>query len=375
MHSPPLLSFVVISYNYQNYIPITLQSILSQTIQDFEIVVVDDCSQDDSIEVINGIADPRIRLYSNNVNRGATFSYNRAVNLARGDWLVNLDSDDFISPDKTERQLLLLEECPDLDIIGSWVETVDVYGNKHPNAKELESLFNCNYDLNLLETWIGKNPLCRSSTMVRRSAHLRIGLDDPDMTRAPDYELWTRALAMGCCFGLLREPLTYLRVHSTSVTHGDPVRAFLELSYATVKNLSPLAEERSLFELQLSMLAFLAKHPCMTSITQVQSFLLINEFLTLRRQSAFIDFLQRLSDSSISQEAIRIGRFGLLSGQSYVPSGEHQKLLSDIAEYIEAVNFWCSQSSSWENRFHSISIAANTPNPPFGPQDQVDELQ
>ena len=71
----PLLSFIVLSYNYENYIRVALQSILQQTVQDFEVVVVDDASSDRSCEVVRSFNDPRIRLIVNERNLGGCLLY------------------------------------------------------------------------------------------------------------------------------------------------------------------------------------------------------------------------------------------------------------------------------------------------------------
>ena len=105
MSNSPLLSYLVLSYNYERYIDKTIRSILEQTVQDFEIVVVDDCSKDNSVGVIRSFNDPRIRLLANEHNIGGAASYNRAVTEARGEWLVNLDADDWVAPHKAEIQL------------------------------------------------------------------------------------------------------------------------------------------------------------------------------------------------------------------------------------------------------------------------------
>ena len=197
MSETPLLSYIVLSYNYERYIGKTLQSILDQTVQDFEIVVVDDASSDASVAIVSAFGDPRIRLFVNEKNRGGAGSYNRAVLEARGEWLVNLDADDWIDPRKSEMQLAALALDPTLDIVGTYVAIHDENDAPHPSAGPLEHFVNQPHPLNLVDTWIGANYLCRSSTMVRAAAHRRIGLDDVAMVRAPDYELWTRALRMG----------------------------------------------------------------------------------------------------------------------------------------------------------------------------------
>lgn len=342
--SAPKLSFIVLSYNYQDFIRVTLRSILDQTVQDFEVVVVDDCSTDDSRAVIESFGDPRIRLVVNERNLGGAGSYNVAVRAARGEWLVNLDADDWIAPGKSAAQLAALARDPALDIIGSWVSVVDETGARHARAEDVEDHINRDHQLNRVETWIGSNPLCRSSTMVRREAHLRIGLDDPSMVRAPDYELWTRALAQGCRFSLLHEPLTYYRLQARGVTHADPVGTLIEMSYATIRNLAPLAERRCLFNAWGDMLGWLAKHGHIISVTPRQASRLAAYMLTLPAQTDFPTFRQSLTAEDPSGMLDRLGRFGLLHGKAHLPAGYLEKLHLDISAYLEARDYWKGQS-------------------------------
>ena len=93
--------------------------------------------------------------------------------------------------------------------------------------------------------------------MVRRSVHERIGLDEPTMVRAPDYELWTRALSNSCRFGVVPEPLTFYRLHGRTVTHGDPHGTFLEVCYLLVKNIIPTIERRATFDCFCRIIAWI----------------------------------------------------------------------------------------------------------------------
>ncbi len=257
----PLLSFIVLSYNYEDYIQITIQSILNQTLQDFEVIVVDDGSTDRSCEVVRSFKDPRIRLIVNERNLGGAGAYNVAVSAACGEWLVNLDADDWIAPEKSVRQVKTATQNPRIDIIGTWVNLVGSDGKIHPDAPLIEPNWNGDHALNLVDTWIGMNRLCRSSTMVRRAAHLRIGLDDAGMVAAPDYELWARALAQGLRFHLMKERLTFLRLHSRGVTRADLFRSFLEISFALSKNIVPLIEKRGLSPSFVDLLRWIGTHP------------------------------------------------------------------------------------------------------------------
>ena len=139
MSPVPKLSFIVLSYNYADLIGQTVHSILGQTVQDFEIVVVDDASTDASCDVIRSFVDPRIRLLVNERNLGGASSYNRAVQAARGEYLVNLDADDWITPDKCEVQLAFLAQNK-VAVLGSFASFVDREGRPHPRAAELDAV-------------------------------------------------------------------------------------------------------------------------------------------------------------------------------------------------------------------------------------------
>jgi GT2 family glycosyltransferase len=349
--SAPRLSFIVLSYNYRDYIQTTLRSILAQTVQDFEVVVVDDCSTDDSREVVQSFADPRIRLLVNERNLGGAGSYNVAVQAARGEWLVNLDADDWIAPEKCAVQLAAVAADPTLDIIGSWVRLVGTDSKPHPDATVIEPLVNRPHALNLVESWIGQNPLCRSSVMMRRGAHMRIGLDDVSMVRAPDYELWTRALAAGCRFGLVQQPLTFQRLHARGVTHADPVGTLLELGYAMVRNLAPLAEARALFEAQWKMLQWVSAHPSFVTLPPEQALRLCGMLVALTPQADFATFRAELMAPMPNPILERVGRQALVGREETVPRAAYDKLLLDIDLYVGARDYWKGQAERWE-RWH-----------------------
>jgi len=118
--SQPLISVLIPSYNHQHYIRETIESIRSQPYQNIEIVIVDDCSTDDSRRVLEQLSDEPgapIRLYFNEKNRGVVSTINSALNRAQGDLVVLFASDDLFCANRFETQLELFSENPDLKII------------------------------------------------------------------------------------------------------------------------------------------------------------------------------------------------------------------------------------------------------------------
>ncbi|WP_158932282.1 glycosyltransferase family 2 protein [Acidisphaera sp. S103] len=360
--STPLLSYIVLSYNYEEYIGITINSILSQTHQDFEIVVVDDASRDNSVDVVRSFDDPRIRLFVHEENRGACIALAWALREARGEWIVNLDADDWIAPEKAERQLARAKTTG-ADIIGTWVRFVDERGQPHPRAVELEEAANQPHQFDLVESWIGRNILCRSSTMVRRAMIERIGTPELTMVRAPDYEHWVRALAAGFRFDMVEEPLTYYRLQPRGVTFGDPMGTLLEMCWAKARNLVPLAERRGLNEDISAMLRWLVESDQRLELTPTQSLRLIGA-LTLGPNcadyAAWRDMILGPTPEPIYERAGR-SMLNLIIGSGQLSLVA--KLLTDCHAYIEARDWWKAQSDMWEanalalkDRVHQQSI-------------------
>jgi GT2 family glycosyltransferase len=231
----PLVSFIVASYNYEQFVGTTLSSILAQTMPDFEVIVIDDCSQDGSLAVIRSFEDPRIKLHINEQNIGLIRTYNKAVTLARGDYINYVDADDWIEPNKLEVQLTHFRSDPSVDIVATYAKFFDARGEPHASSAYHEALINQPHDLNDVAAWIGAHKIASCSVLLRRSVFDRIGLRDESMTTASDYELWARANARGCRFGIVESPLLCYRLHGGNASGLDPITPFLEMAY-TLQN-------------------------------------------------------------------------------------------------------------------------------------------
>ena len=105
-----LVSVITPSYNTARFLRETIGCVLSQTYENWEMLIVDDGSTDDTDDVVASFSDPRIRYFKNERNSGAAGSRNRALREARGKWIAFLDSDDLWTPDKLEKQIRFMEE-------------------------------------------------------------------------------------------------------------------------------------------------------------------------------------------------------------------------------------------------------------------------
>ena len=104
-----LISIVVPVYNSEKFIEETVQCILGQTYQEWELIFVDDCSNDRSVSVIQGYRDPRMRLYQNSKNMGPAYTRNQGIAKARGRYLAYMDADDLCDRDKLEKQIHFMQ--------------------------------------------------------------------------------------------------------------------------------------------------------------------------------------------------------------------------------------------------------------------------
>lgn len=110
MQKKELVSIITPSFNTGAYIAETIQSVLVQTYDRWEMIIVDDCSTDNTDQVVSEFTDPRIRYYKNQTNRGAAICRNQALRKAKGDWIAFLDSDDLWMPQKLELQLQFMKQ-------------------------------------------------------------------------------------------------------------------------------------------------------------------------------------------------------------------------------------------------------------------------
>jgi hypothetical protein len=232
------------------------------------------------------------------------------------------------------------------------VNVVDITGQRHPKADEVESQMNWPHLLNSVRAWVGRNPLCRSSTMVRRTLYQEIGGSDPAMVRAPDYELWTRALSRGYRFYVVPEALTFYRLHSGGVTFGSPVETTLEMGYAMIRNLAPLADARALFDDWASMVDWLAQRTSDGELSPAETLRLRGMAVLLPTLMDYGAFRATLARPDPTLE--RAGRY-TLSTTLRLPAEYGEKLLSDIDAYIEARDYWHERATTWESEYRLLA--------------------
>ena len=131
----PMLSIIMIVFNAERFISEAISSILEQTFADFEFIIIDDGSDDGSLNIIKSFNDNRIRVLLNPTNKGIVFTRNRGLEESKGRYIAMLDADDVAYKTKFEEQIGFLQNNKDYGMIGSWVRLIDEYGQEVGNWK------------------------------------------------------------------------------------------------------------------------------------------------------------------------------------------------------------------------------------------------
>lgn len=222
----PRVSVVIKSYNHASFVCETIQSILDQSFQDFEIVITDDGSTDGTLGAIREFADPRIDLQVFEQNQGISAAMNATIVRARGEFIAILNSDDFALPGRLDRQVAFLDSNPGIAAVFGLPQTIDEYG------QETESFFDFTIPLSLPDfsrtTWLRHffltgNCLCAPTAMIRRAVYKQVGAYDPRLNNLSDLDMWVRICAEHDIH-VLSDELTAFRIRADNLNASAPSR-------------------------------------------------------------------------------------------------------------------------------------------------------
>jgi Predicted glycosyltransferases len=209
----PLVSIIMPVYNAQQYIEETLMSVLNQTYTEFEVIIVDDCSQDKSMDMVRRMADSRFVILENNRNCGIAFSRNRAIRKSKGKYIAILDNDDIALPDRLERQVHYLEQYFSIGVIGGESVWIDEKGRIIQERKFISK------DPDYIKTsFLFENMYNNSEVMFRKSV-----IEDnnikycDDMLGMEDFKFWIDCTKV-CKFSNLDRVVLKRRMVKTNTT-------------------------------------------------------------------------------------------------------------------------------------------------------------
>lgn len=190
----PKVSVIMPLYNAEKYICYAVDSVLAQSFADFELIIVDDCGTDRSLELVKGYQDPRIRIFYNDRNRGIAYSRNRALKESRGEYIAVMDDDDWTPSYRLKEEVEYLDEHQNVDVVGGAMNTIDEH-NRIIHESDVQIL---NNPKRIRAEIMFRGIMSNSSTMIRKSFiekyHIRYR---DNLYGIEDHDFWIRCSIYG----------------------------------------------------------------------------------------------------------------------------------------------------------------------------------
>jgi len=187
----PKVSVLMTCYNAALTIEESLRSIIAQTFTNWEIVLVDNCSTDNSLTVVKNLNDDRIRIIALDKNHGRTPALDVALENARADFVAILDADDISSQDRLQQQFDFLTNNPNILVVGSWYRNIDQHGNM---INEVQTPIT---SVDVMRRMASDNPIVNSSAMFRAESARAVGGYNQKYLYAQDFALWLALASIG----------------------------------------------------------------------------------------------------------------------------------------------------------------------------------
>ena len=305
-------------FNAEKYIKYSIESILNQTFKDFEFIIINDGSRDNSSNIIESYSakDERIKLVSQN-NSGASNAFNKGLSIARGEYIARMDADDISTLNRFELQYNFLKKNKEISAIGGAVKIID------ENNNIIKNIFYPS-NLNIIKKQIQFNiPIAFPSMIIRKEIldkfnGLRTFLDPAD-----DYDLWLRLLDSNIKISNIRNFVLHYRVHSNSLSHRKKndqnnltIISYLSSMSRNKENIDFLSGINNKDELSLK------KIPDKYQLSKIQKFVYKNlnlQNLNLKDKNIIIKkFFQILSHSEFQDKKPLASRFLFTLSISYL---------------------------------------------------------
>jgi len=208
------VSVILPAYNCEKFIGKAIQSLLDQTFTNFELIIVNDGSTDNTEFAIIAFDDPRIVYIKNQKNQGLIFSLNRAIDMAQGKYIARMDADDICKPDRLLKQKTYLDENQEAAMCATTIDLINETGNM-TGVWELDRQTTTSKQIK--RQLIYQNCIAHPTIMVRTEIIKNLKYS-PRQANIEDYDLWLRLLSNGYRIDKIDEPLLLYRIHGNSIT-------------------------------------------------------------------------------------------------------------------------------------------------------------
>jgi len=289
-------------YNGEEYLREAIDSVLNQSFKDFELLIINDGSTDDSQEIINSYEDDRIICYRQE-NSGIVVSLNRVLVAAQGEYLIRMDADDICLPERFARQVEFMDAHPDVGICGSWIYIIDVQGRvggikRYPVDDEL-----------IRAEMFFESPFAHPSVILRRVVLKNNNLQYDGPPYAEDYRLWAKLLSL-TKFANLPEPLLKYRQGVGSGSNSLKIETQIASKDVQRELIGKYFFIPSRQEIDLHFLIYDLSRPLISA-----------------EAKKIIDWLKRLKRVNKRKKIIKVKLFNLvIAGQWFVYIGKYKQV-------------------------------------------------
>jgi glycosyltransferase involved in cell wall biosynthesis len=247
----PLVSIVIPSYNYGTFLANTIQSVLGQTYKNLELIIVDNASTDNSLEISRGFAsDPRVKILQIEVNNGPVPAWNLGFEHVRGEWFAMLPADDYFEASKIEKQIEYIRLHPEVTMLSTYVQQVDENGSPSKNPW-IEPVVNLQADFKNPDLWDWEHHFCIPSAIYRTDLCRLVGTLSGGLHSVVDIEFHVRLLRKGGVAQVLPEKLTNYRWHGLNQSGKKNQNTAHQWVYYQITQFMPYADEKGLLSVEL----------------------------------------------------------------------------------------------------------------------------
>ena len=240
MDKKPLVTIVMSVYNGEQFLREAIDSMLGQTFSDFDFLIINDASTDNSVKIINEYDDQRIKLIHNKQNIGLTKSLNKGLKLAQGRYIARMDADDISLPTRLEKQVDYMESHSEVGLCGGWFQIIEGPFIKKPETHE-----------EIAVRMLRRNPFGHSTVMMRKSVLENHSLTyDETLVSSQDYDFWSRMINYTKAYNI-PEVLVKYRVHNKQISaskRNEQLKNETKIKKAILKKLLP---DTSDYEVQI----------------------------------------------------------------------------------------------------------------------------
>ncbi len=226
------VSILMPAYNAERYLAETIDSILAQTYQNFELLIIDDGSKDNTLAIAKSYAkkDQRIKVISQ-ANSGVSNTLNRGIELIENEWICRMDADDLMMPNRIERQLAFIQEHPDIAVASSFIYNIDEHGRI---IAQYQSKFTTKA---VVDEYVRTNQMINfhhPAVIMRKSIIQAVGGYRGQFLVAQDCDLWNRVVEQGYTVLVQPEYLVKYRIHSSSVSIAKTRKATEQMNWIEI---------------------------------------------------------------------------------------------------------------------------------------------